>query len=981
MTTSSTTLQTGLKLHREGAFGQAERLYNDVLRIDPTHSDALHLLGMLAHQQNDNAKAVDFISKAIAVNAEAPQYHSNLGVSYRNLGQTEQAINCFREAIRIEPTFAGAYYNLGMSLEGIGKREQARDCYLEAIRLKPDFDIAHNNLGKLHFSEGHYADAVDCYLKALEISSDSSDVYYNLGNVFTRMENLDQAVENFREAICRNSDVAEYHNNLGAVLKRREEYDEAATCFERALELNPDYEDARSNLGALQLGSGRLEQSIDSFQRAIEINPDNHEIRGRLASALCHHGRYEEAAEIIHEGLRRDASHAELHFGLGHIHQSDGKHIDARGCYEEATRLNPDYQSAWANLGAILIGEDCLDEAENAFRNVLRLNPSDAIAHYNLGNVYKDQWRLDEAIACYQRALELNPGFYEPHVNLGQVFQKQGRLPEAIASLAQGIQLHPDDAEAHFHYALALLLSGDFKSGWDEYEWRWQYEAQNRDFSFPVWNGKSLHAETLLVYAEQGVGDEIMFAACLPELTRKTGSCLLECDPRLVSLFSRSFPLARVIARPVELDGSSQHELASVDKQIALGSVGRYLRKDLESFPESCRFLVADPELRNKWRQRLSRLGDGLKVGISWRGGNAPKIRKQRSTMLDLWSEILAVPGVQFVNVQYGDCEEELRVIRELTGIEIHDWDDADPLHDMENFAAQIAELDLVISVDNSTVHMAGALGVDAWTLLPFAPNWRWLLNRDDSPWYTSVKLYRQENIGEWKGVMRTLASDLHTRSESSGITEEKQTLGSEDAAREQQKYEEIWTHDSYRVLSPGLDDADKVQLVMKLKESGVKTILDAGCGSGKLMQKLITEYPNEFDVHGFDISRNCLDPFFDDLKDEILSIGCLWNPDDMPGEYDAVICTDVLEHIPTEHVPAVLSNLKQCTKKTCYLAIALFPDGFGPKLLGQPLHLTVEEPQWWYSRIAMAGFRIQNYAVEKHSSGQNLWLHVFATV
>ena len=200
-------------------------------------------------------------------------------------------------------------------------------------------------------------------------------------------------------------------------------------------------------------------------------------------------------------------------------------------------------------------------------------------------------------------------------------------------------------------------------------------------------------------------------------------------------------------------------------------------------------------------------------------------------------------------------------------------------------------------------------------------------------------------------------------------------------ADAERRKYEHIWTHDDYRVISPGLADAEKVGLVNELRKRHCRTILDAGCGSGKLMQKLLVDYAGEFDVHGFDISDNCLDPFFDDIKDGVLTVGCLWNPTDLPDVYDAVICTDVLEHIPTERVPAVLANLRGSTRTFAYFAIALFDDGFGPKLLGEPLHLTVKPPNWWFAQLGVAGYRIEGHAVERDANGNNLWLHAFLGV
>jgi SAM-dependent methyltransferase len=365
---------------------------------------------------------------------------------------------------------------------------------------------------------------------------------------------------------------------------------------------------------------------------------------------------------------------------------------------------------------------------------------------------------------------------------------------------------------------------------------------------------------------------------------------------------------------------------------------------------------------------------------------------------------VFAVPGVQFVNLQYGDCEEELASARQTLGVTIHHWPDSDPLKDLDDFAAQIAELDLVISVDSATVHLAGGLGVPVWTLLNYAPNWRWLLDRDDTPWYPSMRLVRQADYGQWGPVFDTVAESLgllatsRSSKTASGRSAALAKLvvprGSIEAGsptatstadpqadEERAKYRQIWRHDDYRRYSPGAAAIEKVKLVDELRKYGVRTILDAGCGSGKLMWRLLNEYPGEFDVRGFDITDNCLDPCFAEMKDRILTVGCLWNPADFTTVHDAVVCCDVMEHIPTERVPAVLANLRKSTRRFAFFSISVMPDAFGPMLIGEALHLTVQKPNWWFAKLALAGFKVASYATSTAANGQESQLYVFATV
>jgi 2-polyprenyl-3-methyl-5-hydroxy-6-metoxy-1,4-benzoquinol methylase len=322
-----------------------------------------------------------------------------------------------------------------------------------------------------------------------------------------------------------------------------------------------------------------------------------------------------------------------------------------------------------------------------------------------------------------------------------------------------------------------------------------------------------------------------------------------------------------------------------------------------------------------------------------------------------------------------------------------------DPLLDLDAFAAQIAELDLVISVDNATVHMAGALGVPVWNLLPFAPTWRWMLGRDDTPWYPSMSLVRQAKFGEWDPVFEAVTEQLKLLATSRGsktdsaqralprLSPAQVSVDSNaphidaQAEEERAKYVQVWKFDRYRHYSPGADALDRLPLLEALRNHRVRTILDAGCGSGKLMWRLMQEHAGEFDVHGFDITDNCLDPCFEGMKDRVLTIGCLWNPNDFTKVYDAVICCDVMEHIPTERVVSVLANLRKSTRRFAFFSIAVIKDAFGPELIGEALHLTVQKPEWWLARLGHAGFKVGSHALGISPDGNEAQLYAFATV
>ncbi|MDD1744311.1 MAG: tetratricopeptide repeat protein, partial [Candidatus Methanoperedens sp.] len=383
-------------------------------------------------------------------------------------------------------------------------------------------------------------------------------------------------------------------------------------------------------------------------------------------------------------------------------------------------------------------------------------------AYLNLGIALKETGQPDEAILYCKEAIRINPDYAEAHYNLGNAYAAKGKLDEAKQSYQKTIDINTEHVLAHWNIALIHLTLGNFKDGWKGYELRWKLEnnEDKRSFPQPLWDGSSLTDRTLFIYTEQGVGDEIMFASCLSEVITQTELCLVECDKRLVPVFERSFPKAKVIEK-IGATNPYPPELPPFDLVVPIGSLPLYLRPDLSSFHKFIAYLVPDVSKAEFWHNRFKELGAGLKIGISWRGGSNPYDRLKRSIDLAQWKELFSITGIFFINLQYGDCNYELREAKENMGVTIYDWEDSDPLKDLDGFAAQISALDLVVSVDSATVHMAGALGKPVWTLLPFVSDWRWMLDREDTPWYPTMRLFRQPSPGDWKSVIDRVEKEL----------------------------------------------------------------------------------------------------------------------------------------------------------------------------------------------------------------------------
>ena len=476
---------------------------------------------------------------------------------------------------------------------------------------------------------------------------------------------------------------------------------------------------------------GKLQQAELIYQKILQINPKNDEVLNLLGLIAYQVGKYQIATELINQAIDMDSSQS----------------------------------SFFNNLGLVLQKQDRLGEAIQAYRQSLELNPNDADIYSNFGTALKEQGQLEEAIDSYNTAIEIQSDHKEVYYNLGIALKEQGQLEEAIQVYYKAIEIQPQFANAQNNIGLILFLQGDFKNGWQQYQWRWKcddFPSENRPFHQPSWNGSNPSAKTILVWAEQGIGDEIMFASMLNDLRQSNANIMVECEQRLISLFQRSFPDIRFFCRTNPPD--QQLLNPNIDYQISMGSLGQWLRTDLDSFKQGqSYYLTACPdktaELRNKYQQ----LASGRKlVGISWKSTDISQRRaKSKSTSLEYWASVLSQPNCHFINLQYGDIETEVAKFESDTNLKVYQDKEIDPLVNLDGFAAQISALDLVISTSNTTVHMAGALGKRVWTLLPHIPDWRWTLDREDALWYPAMRLFRQSSIGDWQDVFKRVSHAL----------------------------------------------------------------------------------------------------------------------------------------------------------------------------------------------------------------------------
>jgi Flp pilus assembly protein TadD len=438
-------------------------------------------------------------------------------------------------------------------------------------------------------------------------------------------------------------------------------------------------------------------------------------------------------------------------------HHQMGQFSEAEQVYLQALAIDPHHPDALHLLGMIAYQTGRDEAAVELIRKAIAIKGDAASYHSNLGNVLQSQGKLAEAGACYQRALVLKPDLAEVHLNLGNIFKSQGDVDSSLACYRRALSLNPASAEAAVAESMALLLKGDFAAGWKNFERRWQtedYDTQMRTYAQPLWSREQLASGSLLIWGEQGIGDEIMFAGLIPDTMRTGNRCTLDCDARLKPLFARSFPGIDVVSGA---DPASHPEL-EIAAQLPSGSLPGLFRNSTAAFEATTSpYLVADPSAQNQFRARYA---DGRKlVGLAWHTKNR-KSGHSRSVDLTRLAPLFNRPGIRWINLQYGDrdwLDEQTAAANAPILID----PEVDQLSNIDDFAAQIAAMDLVLTIDNSTAHLAGALGVPTWVLLPFAPDWRWQLDCTDSPWYPTLRLFRQPKLGDWQPVVRDVASAL----------------------------------------------------------------------------------------------------------------------------------------------------------------------------------------------------------------------------
>jgi Flp pilus assembly protein TadD len=494
--------------------------------------------------------------------------------------------------------------------------------------------------------------------------------------------------------------------------------------------------------------AGRLAEAERLYWRVLAIEP-GHADSLHLLGLIAYQGRrYDLAIERIQRAIAINGREAVYHFNLAIAFQDRGSLDEAIASYRRAIALDPCHWRALNNLADMLRDKGDLAEAVTCYRRAIDLIPGDAEAHNNLGGVLHRQGLLEDAVACYRAAIEARPDHALARNNLGLALQDQGRWSEAMAAFEAAASIAPDAPIVRWNRALALLLRGNFEAGWRDYHWcQGTSLFTQRNFSQPPWRGEDIAGRTILIHAGQGAGDTIQFVRYARHLKGRGASVVVECLPELARLLKTARGVDRVIAK-----GETP---PAFDCHAALHALPFLLGTRVDTIPAHTPYVQADGDLDSAWRGRLDRAGPN--IGLVWRGSPNHRHDGTRSIAPGFRAEICGAPGMHWFSLQKDARPDELGALSGSAGIvDCGPW-----LGDWADTAALVSCLDLVVTVDTGIAHLAGALGRPAWVLLPFNPDWRWLLGRPDSPWYPTLRLFRQPAPGDWRSVLLEVRREL----------------------------------------------------------------------------------------------------------------------------------------------------------------------------------------------------------------------------
>jgi tetratricopeptide (TPR) repeat protein len=734
---------------------------------------------IVAHLQGQLGSAESLYRSVLDEDQSNPVLYANLGTLCLATGRYQEAIELLEQALKLKPDYPLAYNSLGIAWQQQKDWQQALECYQKALALQENYPDAWNNVGNLFHQWERYADAVRAFERALQHKSDYPEAWFNMGNSLQALNRPGEAMAAYRAVLKLKPQSHLALNNLGILLQQRGNLIQAEQCYRQAMEFCPDFLEAQSNLAQVLTQSQQMEAAIDTYQKLIlALENRQYEFWGtplylntlnQLGLLLEESGQYQAAIDRYRQAIEQQLLLDQPSPQLSNSQSSSPPVPNPPTPTETPTPTpNPELSYRYYNLGNVLQKTGDFAGAIEAYTQGVTYGADFAEGWNNLGNALKQVGNLPGAIEAFEKALALKPQDANTWTNAGSVYHRLGNLDQASDYYHRALILQPDHGDAQFNLSLLLLGAGQFHSGWWGYEYRFRkqnpiplnpppgVDRWDESFDHPALNGG-----TLLLVAEQGFGDTLQFiryGALLKQ--RGIQSLAVVVPPRLVAIVSTCSGYDRILPIGSELP----EDLPQPYAWFPLLSVPRICGTHLNSIPAASPYLFASPDRVKTWESRLQSL-PGLKIGLCWQGNeNTEQENLQgRSCPLAVLEPLLQLPGVSFISLQKGVGEQTLDQC--AFGDRLYHFGDLLDGGDQAfvDTAAIVSQVDLVITTDTSVAHLAAALGQQTWILLHHLADWRWLQARSDSPWYPTVRLFRQSEAGNWQTVITETIEALIT--------------------------------------------------------------------------------------------------------------------------------------------------------------------------------------------------------------------------
>jgi tetratricopeptide (TPR) repeat protein len=639
-----------------------------------------------------------------------------LGIVARQTGQFPAAIQLITLAAERNPNAAHIYLNLALTCLAAGNHEAAAISCRQALALNPHNGRAWCCLAEIESRRSYERAAIIAYAHALKLPSGAAKAALALGNQLCREQRFNEALAVYVRGILSSPNNADLHFPIAAAAAAAGKIREAKAAYRKALQSRPKFPEAWLNYGNLLYDERNFTAAAACYARAINGRP----------------------------------AYGKAHCNLGNVLSALGRYVEAVACYERALTLAPEATAARHNLGNALLHRRDYLRAEKCFRHVLQSEPASAAHHNSLGNALLQQHRNREAAACYEKSLALEPEYAAAHINLANTLLQLGQHERVHHHYRRGVELDPASPGGQYNLALACLREGNYREGWQRHEFRWDFRELNlprRDFTQPQWRGEPLEGKTILLHAEQGLGDTLQFVRYVPLVAARGGRIRLEVQPRLRSLLDRLPGTDSVLTHGDPLPHFVTH--------CPLMSLPLTFDTSADTIPADIPYIRPQADAVTAARQNFPRQDGKLRVGLCWAGNPRYRSDHQRSTTLDTLAPLAEVPNAFFFSLQFGPPAAQIR----HTPFPLID---ACSRHkDMAETAALMATLDLVLTIDTSIAHLAGAMGLPVWIMLSHLADWRWLAHREDSPWYPSARLFRQPAPGDWASLFTAVRDNL----------------------------------------------------------------------------------------------------------------------------------------------------------------------------------------------------------------------------